>query len=516
MKLTNFILTAIALALFACTTFLRADDVLIVDGPIVKKHYPGDNSNILKGYTKAMLKDSKGRIWLSSTATFGYLDENDNWYNFRNVTDSSWLVPLPLIGSNINFQRLKEDKYGNIIANNISGVGRFDGENWQTILARQYPYMDWVHADMLGDTIYGLRFQQELFKFPYDSATNTYTPIEEKYPELFETSPNAMLFPYANSVYFDGKHYALGISFVSDTTILYLVHRHKTETGDVSVVGWIEYYPNQGKWDDSIQMATDMLKYLWDGPRFVVQTNNGNCIFGYLTDSSIIHPDLPNRYGRRPAIYTATVKCIYHNIPSSPFDETSSFLMLDDDNFLFYSCGDILHYTQSKNELKHIPMPQEVRDIYGDDEYAEWVYENFACTYMLRTDTNEVWLSTYSGIYVCDLNALLGSGCLVSIEETERLRIPDLAFRNLYPNPTTQRIVNANIMCYVEDLSRISIGLYNLDGVKLLDLSDAFEYNHSDKTIFVTFEVPSEIAAGMYYLNVNNGSEHRTEPIVVK
>jgi len=93
--------------------------------------------------------------------------------------------------------------------------------------------------------------------------------------------------------------------------------------------------------------------------------------------------------------------------------------------------------------------------------------------------------------------------------------IPDLWFRKVYPNPAPQRTVNADIMCYVPDLRKISISLYNLLGDKMLDLTNNYEYNDATKTIYVTFNVPPDFPTGTYYLNVNNGTEYRTKAIVI-
>ena len=93
--------------------------------------------------------------------------------------------------------------------------------------------------------------------------------------------------------------------------------------------------------------------------------------------------------------------------------------------------------------------------------------------------------------------------------------LPDLWFRKIYPNPAPQRSVNADIMCYVQDLNKIDIGLYNLLGEKILDLNSDYEYNDATKTIYVRFNVPQSFPTGTYYLNINNGAEYRTKAIII-
>jgi hypothetical protein len=103
-----------------------------------------------------------------------------------------------------------------------------------------------------------------------------------------------------------------------------------------------------------------------------------------------------------------------------------------------------------------------------------------------------------------------------SISETEAGAIPDLYFRAVYPNPSKNRIINANIMCYLQDISNVELGLYNYLGQKIMDLSNSFEYSESAKTILLNFEVPKNILKGSYYLNVRNGNETRTKGIVIE
>jgi hypothetical protein len=70
-------------------------------------------------------------------------------------------------------------------------------------------------------------------------------------------------------------------------------------------------------------------------------------------------------------------------------------------------------------------------------------------------------------------------------------------------------------MCYVQDISKVELGLYNLMGQKLLDLTNQFEYSESTHTINITFTIPDELPEGVYYLNVRKGTETRTKAIVI-
>jgi len=103
----------------------------------------------------------------------------------------------------------------------------------------------------------------------------------------------------------------------------------------------------------------------------------------------------------------------------------------------------------------------------------------------------------------------------VGIEEIYEGIFQEIGIRRIYPNPALQHTVNADIMCYVPDLRKISISLYNLLGDKMLDLTNNYEYNDATKTIYITFNVPPDFPTGTYYLNVNNGTEYRTKAIVI-
>ncbi|MDR0927357.1 MAG: T9SS type A sorting domain-containing protein, partial [Ignavibacteria bacterium] len=102
----------------------------------------------------------------------------------------------------------------------------------------------------------------------------------------------------------------------------------------------------------------------------------------------------------------------------------------------------------------------------------------------------------------------------VGITDTDAGAIPDLWIRSIYPNPASHKIT-ADIMCFLPDFNDVEIGLYNLMGQKLLDLSNRFEYNDATHTILVDFEVPPELTKGVYYLNIRNSNEIRTKAIVI-
>jgi hypothetical protein len=52
-------------------------------------------------------------------------------------------------------------------------------------------------------------------------------------------------------------------------------------------------------------------------------------------------------------------------------------------------------------------------------------------------------------------------------------------------------------------------------GQKILDLSNNFEYSDATHTIYTTFNVSTDIPSGIYYLKVRNGTEVRTQTLVI-
>jgi hypothetical protein len=104
------------------------------------------------------------------------------------------------------------------------------------------------------------------------------------------------------------------------------------------------------------------------------------------------------------------------------------------------------------------------------------------------------------------------------IFELESKAIPDLWFRNVYPNPvnTPSRTLTADIMCYLSDVSNTEIGLYDFNGRQVLDLSDRFEYNQTTATIYLTFDAPPTISKGTYFIVVKSGNETRSHSIIIE
>ena len=111
-------------------------------------------------------------------------------------------------------------------------------------------------------------------------------------------------------------------------------------------------------------------------------------------------------------------------------------------------------------------------------------------------------------IYVYDPSDTVG------IKDTDDGIFQEIGFRNVYPNPTAYRTTTAEIMCYVRDFSKLDIGLYNTIGEKILDLNSDYEYNDATKTIYTTIKLPSNYPDGIYYLNIRNGSERRTQGVI--
>ena len=118
------------------------------------------------------------------------------------------------------------------------------------------------------------------------------------------------------------------------------------------------------------------------------------------------------------------------------------------------------------------------------------------------------------------LAILLYTGHLLFYNKTSAISdtyegIKDFDISKIYPNPTSE-VSTAEIMCYVQDISNLDIGLYNLFGHKILDLNNNYSYNSLTYTISTTFNIPKGIPKGTYYLNVSNGIERRTQAIVIK
>ena len=98
------------------------------------------------------------------------------------------------------------------------------------------------------------------------------------------------------------------------------------------------------------------------------------------------------------------------------------------------------------------------------------------------------------------------------IFSNESKLIPDF---KVYPNPTRHNIT-ADIMCYLQDVSSVELGLHNILGEKVLDLSDNFEYDQSTATIRTSFQLPVGLSSGTYLLVVKSGDETRSKSIIVE
>ncbi|NLL71810.1 MAG: hypothetical protein GX238_11870, partial [Epulopiscium sp.] len=101
----------------------------------------------------------------------------------------------------------------------------------------------------------------------------------------------------------------------------------------------------------------------------------------------------------------------------------------------------------------------------------------------------------WSGLYWFD-----GLDAIKSIEEpTEAGLLPDIWIRSISPNPASMR-VTANIMYYppggVFGSEEFNVGLYNILGQKLIDLTLLGNYSDYNKTFEVTFDIPNSINNG--------------------
>ena len=120
----------------------------------------------------------------------------------------------------------------------------------------------------------------------------------------------------------------------------------------------------------------------------------------------------------------------------------------------------------------------------------------------------------YIGVTTDPEHFLLYDPSYIGIKDTDDGIFQEIGFRNVYPNPTAYRTTTAEIMCYVRDFSKLDIGLYNTMGEKILDLNSDYEYNDATKTIYTTIKLPSNYPDGIYYLNIRDGSERRTQGVI--
>ncbi len=92
--------------------------------------------------------------------------------------------------------------------------------------------------------------------------------------------------------------------------------------------------------------------------------------------------------------------------------------------------------------------------------------------------------------------------------------LPNLWFKKVYPNPV-KHTLNAEVWCFLRDISDLDLGLYNFMGQKILNLNNDFEYDAANRLIRITAKIPQDISAGLYFLNINNGSEHKTQAVAI-
>ncbi len=99
-------------------------------------------------------------------------------------------------------------------------------------------------------------------------------------------------------------------------------------------------------------------------------------------------------------------------------------------------------------------------------------------------------------------------------ETKENIILPDVWIRSISPNPASLR-ATVNIMYYprggVYKSGDLDVGLYDVLGQKILDLTDLGTYSDFSKTFEVSFDIPSTISSGVYLINVSNGNETRTK-----
>ncbi|MGI6369857.1 MAG: hypothetical protein ACOX09_04485 [Candidatus Kapaibacterium sp.] len=120
----------------------------------------------------------------------------------------------------------------------------------------------------------------------------------------------------------------------------------------------------------------------------------------------------------------------------------------------------------------------------------------------------------WSGLYWFD-----GLDAVTSIKETtEAGLLPDIWIRSISPNPASMR-VTANIMYYppggVFGSEKFEVGLYNILGQKLIDLTHLGNYSDYNKTFEVTFDIPNSINNGAYFISVKNANEIRSKMLSI-
>ncbi|MDR0927802.1 MAG: T9SS type A sorting domain-containing protein [Ignavibacteria bacterium] len=103
-----------------------------------------------------------------------------------------------------------------------------------------------------------------------------------------------------------------------------------------------------------------------------------------------------------------------------------------------------------------------------------------------------------------------------AIDEPNIDMYSSIMISKVYPNPATHNL-NVEILyvptgIYNNDLD---VGLYNLMGQKIIDISNIGKYNEYDYTYRARVSIPENLPRGVYYLNVRKGSERRTQAVII-
>ena len=121
----------------------------------------------------------------------------------------------------------------------------------------------------------------------------------------------------------------------------------------------------------------------------------------------------------------------------------------------------------------------------------------------------------YNGIYVVyNPEKDTSSGILNGSESEIETRLPTLCFKTLYPNPSKSQI-SAEIWCYLADISKLRLCLYDSMGKEVMDLSNKLKYNASTSILSVDFEIPDMLPKGSYFLTIRSNKETRSKGIIL-
>jgi len=122
----------------------------------------------------------------------------------------------------------------------------------------------------------------------------------------------------------------------------------------------------------------------------------------------------------------------------------------------------------------------------------------------------------YIGLLWLDGDFIIYNPTTNVFEQVERRSVPDLWFKVLYPNPAKPSSrITTEIWCWLNEVSKVELGLYDFNGGKILDLSNQFEYDPATATIHISFDVPASLSRGTYFLVVRNGSETHSRGIII-